>query len=134
MQLNISTDYAIRIILYLASSRQVVSSSRLSRVIRVSPRYLLQIGARLRDAGLIATVNGPTGGYSLIKPPEQISLHDIIIIMEGETQSRQRPAPEIDDTPEFLTLDMAYGHVKSTLEQSLKSITIESLLSQSVDK
>jgi len=29
MQLNISTDYAIRIILYLASSKQVVSSSRL---------------------------------------------------------------------------------------------------------
>jgi len=134
MQLNISTDYAIRIILYLASSKQVVSSSKLSRVIKVSPRYLLQIGAKLRDAGLISTTNGPIGGYSLIKPPEQISLHDIIIIMEGETQSRQRPAPEMDDTPEFLTLNIAYGHVKNILERSLKSITIESPLSQSVDK
>jgi len=134
MQLNISTDYAIRIILYLANSKQVVSSSKLSKVIRVSPRYLLQIGAKLRDAGLIRTTNGPTGGYSLIKAPGQISLHDIIIIMEGEAHIRQRPAPEIDDTPEFLTLNMAYGHVKSTLDQSLKSITIESLLSQSVDK
>jgi len=106
-----------------------VSSGRLSKVIHVSPRYLLQIAAKLLDAGLISTTNGPTGGYSLTKSPEQISLHDIIIIMEGEMRSRQRPLPGIDDTPELLTLNMAYEHVKNTLEQSLKSITIESLLS-----
>ena len=129
MQLNISTDYAIRIILYLARRKQVVSSSKLSRVIQVSPRYLLQIGARLRDAGLIRTTNGPTGGYSLIRPPEQISLHDIIIIMEGKPETRQRPVPEIEDVHEFIALNTAYEHVKNTLEHNLKSITIESLLS-----
>jgi len=134
MQLNISTDYAIRIILYLARSKQVVPSSKLSKIIQVSPRYLLQIGARLRDAGLIATVNGPTGGYSLIKPPKEISLHDIILIMEGETETRQQPAPVIEDILEFAVLNMAYEYVKNILERSLKSITIESLLSQSVDE
>ena len=95
MKLNISTDYAIRIILHLANRKQVVSSSKRSKVIQVSPRNLLQIGAKLRDAGLIGTTNGPTGGYSLTK------------------------SPEIDDTPELLTLNMAYEHVKNTLEQSL---------------
>jgi len=129
MQLNISTDYAIRIILYLAKNEQVVSSSKLSKVIRVSPRYLLHIGSKLRDAGLINATNGPTGGYSLIKPAGQISLYDIIIIMEGETQSRQRPTPEIEGYQEFIALNIAYKHVKSTLEQSLKNITIASLLS-----
>lgn len=133
MQLNISTDYAIRIILYLAKSKQVVSSSKLSKVIRVSPRYLLQIGAKLRDAGLISTTNGPTGGYSLITPPKQISLYDIVIIMEGETETWQWPALEIENIHEFIALNMAYEHVKNNLEQSLKSITIESLVTQSVD-
>lgn len=128
MQLNISTDYAIRIILYLAKRKQVVSSGRLSKIIQVSPRYLLQIGAKLRDADLISTINGPTGGYSLIKPPEQISLYDIIIIMEGETETRQRPVPETEDVHEFIALNMAYEHVKNILEQSLRNITIESLL------
>lgn len=133
MQLNISTDYAIRIVLYLAKNKQVVSSSKLSRVIRVSPRYLLQIGAKLRDAGLISTTNGPTGGYSLVELPELISLYDIIIIMEGETETRQGLVPEIEGIHEFITLDMSYEHVKNTLEQSLKDITIGSILSQSVD-
>jgi len=49
---------------------------------------------RAEDAVLIRTTNGPTGGYSLIKAPGQISLHDIIIIMEGEAHIRQRPVPE----------------------------------------
>jgi len=133
MQLNISTDYAIRIILYLAKSKQVVSSNKLSQIIQVSPRYLLQIGAKLRDVGLISTVNGPTGGYSLNKPPEEISLYDIIVIMEGETETRQKTVPETEDTNEFLALNRAYEHVKNTLEQSLKYITIESLLTQSGD-
>jgi len=133
MQLNISTDYAIRIILYLAKSKQVVSSNRLSKIIRVSPRYLLQIGAKLRDVGLISSVNGPTGGYLLNKSPEEISLYDIIVIMEGETETRQKPLPETEDAYEFLALNMAYEHVKNTLEQNLKDITIESLLTQSGD-
>jgi len=133
MQLNISTDYAIRIILYLAKSKQVVPSSKLSKVIQVSTRYLLQIGAKLRDAGLILTANGPTGGYSLVKPPGEISLYDIIIIMEGETATRQWSAPEVKDNHEFEALNMAYEHVKNALEESLKRITIESLLSQPAD-
>jgi len=133
MQLNISTDYAIRIILYLAKSKQVVSSNRLSNIIQVSPRYLLQIGAKLRDVGLISSVNGPTGGYLLNKSPEEISLYDIIVIMEGETETRQKPLPETEDAYEFLALNMAYEHVKNTLEQNLKDITIESLLTQSGD-
>ena len=134
MQLNISTDYAIRIILYLAKNKQVVSSGKLSKVIRVSPRYLLQIGARLRDADLIATVYGPTGGYSLTKSPEQINLYDIITIMEGKTQLRQQPVPESDNLQEFIALNNVYKYMENNMEQSLRSITIERLLSQPVDE
>ena len=52
MQLNSSTDYAIRMLICLAKASGAVSSSQLARTIGVSPRYLLQIGARLRDAVL----------------------------------------------------------------------------------
>ena len=51
MQLNRSMDYAIRMLICLAKASGAVSSSQLARTIGVSPRYLLQIGARLRDAG-----------------------------------------------------------------------------------
>ena len=44
MRLNRSTDYAIRILIYLAKEASVVSSAKLSGKVGMSPRYLLQIG------------------------------------------------------------------------------------------
>lgn len=132
MQLNKTTDYAIRLILYLAQRAQTVSSSKLSAAIGVSPRYLLQVGAKLRDAELISTTHGPVGGYDLKRPPREISLFDIIIIMEDRTKYKPKPEKSTE-LIEFRILDTAYGYVDKVLDNLLKSITIESLLSQSIE-
>ena len=50
MWLNASTDYAIRMLICLSRASGAVSSSKLARTIGVSPRYLLQIGARQLQA------------------------------------------------------------------------------------
>ena len=61
MQLNRSTDYAIRMLICLSRTSGAVSSSKLARAIGVSPRYLPQIGARLRDAGFVSVSFGAAG-------------------------------------------------------------------------
>ncbi len=132
MRLNKTTDYVIRLILYLAQSAQTISSSKLSAAIGVSPRYLLQVGAKLRDAQLISTTHGPVGGYDLKKPPREISLFDIIFLMEERSKFRPREENIFEQT-EFKILDTAYQHVDGLLSEILKSITIESLLSGSVE-
>ena len=58
MWVGASTDYAIRMMICLADAAGPVSSSKLARMIGVSTRYLLQIGARLRDAGMITVTYG----------------------------------------------------------------------------
>ena len=69
MQLNRSTDYAIRMLICLFRASGAVSSSKLARTIGVSPRYLLQIGARLRDADFVSVSFGAAGGYRLSRLP-----------------------------------------------------------------
>ena len=91
MQFNTSTDYAIRMILYLAKESKTVSSSKLATFIGVSSRYLLQISAKLRDAGLIEVTYGGNGGFRLIHPANKISLFDIVIIMEGSIVDKPFP-------------------------------------------
>ena len=133
MQIHTSTDYAIRMVLYLAKVSKTVSSSKLSSVIGVSPRYILQIGAKLRDAGLLTATYGPVGGFVLTKPPQQISLFDIITVMEGLFQNRREMST--NDLPEeFKTLSVAYDYIGTILLDLLKSITIASLLTQSVNE
>ena len=133
MQFNTSTDYAIRMILYLAKESKTVSSSKLSTAIGVSSRYLLQISAKLRDAGLIEVTYGGNGGFSLLQPATKITLYDIVIVMEGKIIHK----PLTEDTvvqEKFKTLNIAYEYMSEVLIDILKNITIESLLSQSAEE
>ena len=105
MQLNRSTDYAIQMLVYLAKTGKTLSSSKLAAAMGVSHRYLLQISAKLRGAGFIRAVHGPSGGLALIKPPDEISLYDVIISMEGIVQTGKiygTPSEEI--TQEMIAL------------------------------
>lgn len=133
MQFNTSTDYAIRMILYLAKESKTVSSSKLSTAIGVSSRYLLQISAKLRDAGLIEVTYGGNGGFRLIHPANKISLFDIVIIMEGSTVDKPFPGDALTQE-KFKTLNEAYKYIGEVLSDILKSITIENLLSRSVEE
>ena len=129
MQLKRSTDYAIQILLYLAKAGKTVSSSRLAAAIGVSHRYLLQISAKLRAAGFIRAAHGPSGGLKLDKAPEEISLYDIILSMEGAVRTGEicgSPALEIEQ--EIDILERMYHSVDTMLEQLLKKITLSHLL------
>ena len=136
MQLNVSTDYAIRFMLYLArSTSKTVSSSKLSSAIGVSPRYLLKIGAKLRNGGFVTTSHGPLGGFGLAKSAKEISLQDVIIVMEETIKARPNSTPEqAAELPELSVLNAAYSYVDNVLCDIRKSITIENLLAQNIEE
>lgn len=134
MHLNISTDYAIRMVLFLAKHTKKVSSSKLSKEIGISSRYLLQIAAKLRDAGIVDPSHGSGGGYELARPAKDINLFDIILVMEERIQSKQDSHREADSNSElFQIVDTAYAYVDHVIGEMLKSVTFESLVSQSVE-
>jgi Rrf2 family transcriptional regulator, cysteine metabolism repressor len=49
----------------------------------ISEQYLEQLFSKLKHADLIKSVRGQKGGYSLTKEPNNISIGDIIIALEG---------------------------------------------------
>ena len=85
MQLASTTDYAIRIVCYLAAQRQMISTSELSQELSVPSSYIPKITKKLKQAGIIKACEGTNGGYMLAKQPENISLMEIISCVE-ETQ------------------------------------------------
>ena len=78
MQLTSTTDYAIRIVCYLAAQRQMISTSELSQELSVPSSYIPKITKKLKQAGIIKACEGTNGGYMLAKQPENISLMEII--------------------------------------------------------
>lgn len=51
MQLNIATDYAIRIVIYMAKQRRIVSSRELSENLKISQPFIYKIMRKLNHAG-----------------------------------------------------------------------------------
>ena len=82
MQLTSTTDYAIRIVCYLAAQRQMISTSELSQELSVPSSYIPKITKKLKQAGIIKACEGTNGGYMLAKQPENISLMKIISCVE----------------------------------------------------
>lgn len=89
MQLTSTTDYAIRIVCYLAAQRQMISTSELSQELSVPSSYIPKITKKLKQAGIIKACEGTNGGYMLAKQPENISLMKIISCVE-ETMAINR--------------------------------------------
>jgi len=61
-----------------------MSIAEVARVEHLPVAYLEQLAAQLRRGGLIESTRGVHGGYALTRPPEQISVLDIVLIVEGE--------------------------------------------------
>lgn len=82
MQLTRQADYAIRAILYLATEAHA-NIKDIAKAQFVPQEYLAKIVQKLADAGLIETRRGVGGGITLARPPEEISLLDVIEAVDG---------------------------------------------------
>ena len=85
MNISTKTRYGSRIMVELAEvyPDETVSVKRMAEHQELSAKYLEQIVAALKAADLIRAVRGMGGGYALTRPPEQIRMLDIFLVLEG---------------------------------------------------
>jgi len=85
MQLQISTDYAIRIIYYLVNHPDdLPTATVIAEQMGITYPFFIKVANKLKHSGLICAIQGRNGGYYLDHPGEKISLYDIISAMEGD--------------------------------------------------
>lgn len=77
--------YGLRLMVDLAQSynRGLVSLAEVAQRLCLSLRYLEQLVAPLRQAGLVESGRGVRGGYRLSAPPEQITVGQVLRALEG---------------------------------------------------
>jgi len=86
MRLSAKTEYACLAMLALAEEYDLGEPVQLRRIAEehgIPPRFLVQILSQLKGAGLVASTRGSAGGYRLARPPHEITLADVIELMEG---------------------------------------------------
>jgi Rrf2 family protein len=85
MKLSRKGIYALRVLPHLAESYggDPLSVAHLAEVEAIPLKYLEQILTILRKSGLLVSSRGKAGGYTLRRPPEEITLGDIIRSVDG---------------------------------------------------
>lgn len=85
MQVTKSLDYAVRSLTFMGNEPMGMHSMReISEHQHIPVNYLAKIMRKLVKKGLVRSMVGPEGGYSLRKTPGEISLRDIYEAIEGE--------------------------------------------------
>lgn len=84
MRITQETDYAFRIVSYLARNEgKVIGAPQIAESEGVTKRFTLRILRKLNLAGITDAKRGSKGGYYLKKPKEDITLYDIIVAVDG---------------------------------------------------
>lgn len=79
MRLTLFTDYALRILMFLASRPDRLSTIReIAERYNVSENHLMKIVHQLGKDGLIETVRGRQGGLRLALTPEAVNIGDVV--------------------------------------------------------
>jgi Rrf2 family protein len=83
--LSKKTRYAMVALVYLAKdeSQRAVMSTEISASEKIPQRYLENILLELKKMGVLGSKLGKSGGYYLIKRPEDVTLSEIIRHFEG---------------------------------------------------
>ncbi|MGC5031887.1 RrF2 family transcriptional regulator [Micromonospora sp. DT229] len=99
MRLSARVDYALRAVTELASVPGVgrgrpVTADQIARAQDIPPKFLESILLQLRRGGIMQAQRGPEGGYWLARPAEEISLADVIRVIDGPLAHIRGQRPE----------------------------------------
>jgi len=124
------TSYGIAALMELAgvhASGEVLQVAEIASRQGIPERYLEQMMTSLRRGGLLRSLRGPRGGYQLTRPPDAVTLAQVIHCLEGD------PAVSPDEparSPEFQVIDALAGELARIRLAQLESTTLANLLEQ----
>ncbi len=134
MNLSAKTEYACLAVLELAreyESGEPVQIRRIAEEHGIPSRFLVQILLQLKGASLVASTRGAAGGYRLSRPPSEISIADVIEVMEGD----ERPTTNAGKaTPLVGALLHLCRQVGDVLHDRLEETTLSDLVEQAAKR
>jgi Rrf2 family cysteine metabolism transcriptional repressor len=131
MKISAKTEYACIAVLELASrfgSGEPVRIRKIAERHDVPPRFLVQILLQLKGAGLVRSTRGAAGGYHLDHPPEQVSLGEVMRIIDGAGKRNGTTTSASPDSPAVKALSQAWAQVDEVQRDMLNKISFAELL------
>ena len=133
MKISTKSRYGTRAVLEIALNRngEKLTRKQISQNQEIPSSYLENILISLKTKGIIRTIRGPKGGYELAKDPEDITVFQIVEILEGSSDS----IPCLEDKNECTRSSICvtrgvWSKLQEVHKEFLNGITIKNLVEQ----
>lgn len=133
MLVSRTLDYALRSLAYMGnSSVPTLSMKEIAEEEHIPLDYLAKVMRKLVNQGIVGSRVGPSGGYTLNRPPEEIKLRDIYEAIEGEIDA----ADCVDDEVmcfffESCTQIPVWDKLKFSMIKVLEGTTLDEMMRNS---
>jgi Rrf2 family protein len=107
----------------------------IARSQEISEKYLSQILITLKSAGLVDGFRGVHGGYILTRPPSEISIREIVQVLEGGLsliECVQNPG-SCHRQPDCVSQDV-WQKLGEAISKTLDAITLDDLVKKQMEK
>ncbi|MGB8993416.1 MAG: Rrf2 family transcriptional regulator [Desulfobaccales bacterium] len=131
MKLSTRSRYGTRLLLDMAQhyNQGPVQLGDIARRQEISVKYLEQIIIPLKRAHFIETVRGPKGGHILAKPPEEITVAEIVGLLEDSTSLVQcTERAEVCGRASTCPTRLIWKKASQAMFDTLKSVTLADMV------
>jgi len=137
MIISTKIRYGSRAILVLALhyGEGPIELKEIAKEENISLKYLEQVINPLRTAGLVKSIRGSKGGYSLAKPPSEICLYDVVEILEGPVHLIEclRDSKACQKVSSCVTREI-WKEVSEAISKIFYSVTLEDMVNRKREK
>lgn len=132
MKVSTQTRYAIRMLLELSlhdDGTLRLTAQQIAQNQRISEKYLESIATKLQKGGFLISSKGFGGGYQLARPPEEISLGDVMRLMESNffsSHCMKNADKDCDNFDKCITYEYLC-EIEMAINEAANAISIDTL-------
>lgn len=134
MRISAKAEYACVAMLELATNHGEAQPMRIKAIAdsqEIPQRFLVQILLQLKTAGLVVSLRGAAGGYQLARPPDKISLADVINAIDDRTLAHRSALGEPGRSATVDALLAVWRDIQAEEHQLLAKLSLAELLRRS---
>jgi Rrf2 family protein len=130
MKYSQSTELAIDSLYYMAAHPQVLAFAveDIAQAQQVSVSYLAKVFQQLVKAGLLRSQRGAKGGYTLGRPANQITLHDVAVVFEGSSALYDCSAYTKRCRGSKCLVRATFGEAERRMQEVLKAVSLQDVV------
>jgi Rrf2 family protein len=134
MRISAKADYAMRAMLELAAADDPpLKRDEIAQAQKIPVKFLETILGELKHAGVVSSQRGAEGGYWLARPAEEITVADVMRVVEGPLASIRESRPEdlaYEGAAE--SLRDVWVALRSNMREVLEGVTLADVVGQSL--